>query len=156
MSSPLLWIMLCCLAGLGLASVRRIPEGKVYSLRRLGGQTRIVGAGTRFLVPLVERVAHKISLTGSALAIDGNFASGERYRGALYFQVLDPERADRIIETVDALLRDRAASRLAGNDVPADAAQRRGWLKQALNDEVRERGLIVTRVDLQRAEPTLS
>lgn len=153
MSSPLLWIMLCCLAGLGLASVRRIPEGQVYSLRRLGGQTRIVGAGTRFLVPLIERVAHKISLTGSALALDGSFASGERYRGALYFQVIDPARADRVIENVDSLLRDRAKSRLAGDDVPGDAVQRRSWLKQSLNDEVRERGLLVTRVDLQRADP---
>lgn len=156
MSAPLVWIMLCCLAGLGLASVRRIPEGKVYSLRRLGGQTRIVGAGTHFLLPLIERVVHKISLTGSALAFDGTDAAGEGYRGALYFQVLDPERADRIIETVDTLLRECAANRLAGADVPADAAQRRHWLKQALNEEVRERGLLVTRVELQHVEPARS
>ena len=153
MSAPLLWIMLVCLAGLGLASVRRIPEGKVYSLRRLDGQTRFIGAGTHFLVPLFERVAHEISLTGSALAFHGRAAAGEALHGSLYFQVIVPARADRIIETVDTLLRERAIARLADADLPADPLQRRHWLKQTLNEDVRERGLLVTRVELQRGEP---
>ena len=152
MLSPLLWIMLCSLVALAIASVRRIPEGQVYSLRRVDGQTRIVGAGMHFLLPLIERVSHKISLTGSALPIEGALGSGERYRGALYFQVLDPARADIVIESVDQLLRDRALLMLAGNDVPADAGERRTWLKQTLNAEVRERGLLVTRVDLRGGE----
>jgi len=101
----------------------------------------------------LERVAHEISLTGSALAFEGTAASGESCRGALYFQVIDPARADGIIETVDALLRERALSRLADADLPADPTECRRWLKQALNADVRERGLLVTRVDLQRGEP---
>ncbi len=152
MLSPLLWIMLCSLVALAIASVRRIPEGQVYSLRRVDGQTRIVGAGMHFLLPLIERVSHKISLTGSALAIEGVSGSGERYRGALYFQVLDPARADIVIESVDQLLRERAQQLLADDDAPADAGERRGWLKHKLNGEVRERGLLVTRVELRPGE----
>ncbi|MBN8480847.1 MAG: hypothetical protein J0L88_04565 [Xanthomonadales bacterium] len=152
MSSPVLWIMLCMLIALAIASVRRIPEGQVYSLRRVDGQTRFVGAGTRFLLPLLERVSHKISLTGSALAIDGMRAAGEPWRGALYFQVVDPARADRIIESVDGLLRESARALLARVDAPADAAECRHWLKQTLNAEVRERGLLVTRIELRPAD----
>ncbi len=152
MSSPILWIMLCMLVALAIASVRRIPEGQVYSLRRVDGQTRFVGAGMHFLLPLIERVSHKISLTGSALAIDGASASGVPWRGALYFQVVDPARADFVIESVDAWLRETARALLARSDAPTEAGERRQWLKQALNAEVRERGLLVTRVELRPAD----
>ena len=152
MPSPLFWLMLGTLVALAIASVRRIPEGQVYSLRRVGGQTRIVGAGMHFLLPLVERVSHKISLTGSALPIDGALASGESVRGALYFQVLDPARADIVIESVDQLLRETTRRMLARDDAPSDSSEQRGWLKQKLNAEFRERGLLVTRVDLRTAD----
>lgn len=151
MSLSVLTIAAVSIALLVIASVRRIPEGTVYSLRRIGGQTRIVGAGTRFLLPLVERVSHKISLTGSALEVAGAFGSGEAYQGSLYFQVLDPQRADRVIESIDSLLRERAEHLLASNATPADPGERRLWLKQNLNAEVSDRGLLVTRVDLRAA-----
>jgi regulator of protease activity HflC (stomatin/prohibitin superfamily) len=151
MSVSVWFIAILAIALLAAASVRRIPEGTVYSLRRLGGQTRIVGSGTRFVLPLVERVSHKISLTGSALEVNGEFASGEPYKAALYFQVLDPQRADHVIESIDRQLRERAVDLLASNDTPIDPAARRLWLKQNLNAEVGERGLLVTRVDLRAA-----
>ena len=37
MPSPLFWLMLGTLVALAIASVRRIPEGQVYSLRRVVG-----------------------------------------------------------------------------------------------------------------------
>ena len=156
MMSPLLWIMLCIVVALAIASVRRIPEGQVYSLRRLDGQTRIVGAGMHFLLPLLERVSHKISLTGSALALEGATTAGERYRGALYFQDIDPARADVVIDSADSLLRDRASSLLDAREAPTDLGERRAWLKQALNAGLRERGLLVTRVELRASEPGTS
>ena len=47
MSAPMLWLtlLLCAAATLFLASVRRIPEGHAYTLRRVGGHMRTVGAG---------------------------------------------------------------------------------------------------------------
>lgn len=153
MMSPLLWIMLCIVVALAIASVRRIPEGQVYSLRRFDGQTRIVGAGMHFLLPLLERVSHKISLTGSALSLEGATSAGERYRGALYFQVIDPARADGVIDRADALLREHACRLIDGREAPVDLGERRAWLKQSLNDGLRERGLLVTRVELRASEP---
>ena len=151
MSASLMSLMVFSLAALAVASVRRIPEGQVYSLRRVGGQIRIVGAGTHFLLPLIERVSHKISLTGTALKLEGALSSGEGYRGALYFQVLDPARADVVIESVDQLLIERSQVLLSSAELPTETAERRRWLKQTLNSEVHERGLLVTRVELHAA-----
>ena len=55
MHAPLLWLMLLCvIAALVAISVRRIPEGHAYTLRRVGGQMRTVGAGLHLVLPLIE------------------------------------------------------------------------------------------------------
>lgn len=151
MSASIVLAILVSLVVLAMASIRRIPEGKVYSLRRIGGQTRLLGAGTHFTLPLIERVLHKISLTGSSVEMQGAMGTGESYNASLYFQVLDPQRAEQVIESVDNMLRERATHLLASAATPVDLAERRQWLKQNLNAEMRERGLLVTRVDLRAA-----
>ncbi len=151
MSIPMLPISLLALTTLVAMCVRRIPEGQVYSLRRFGGQTRFVGAGTHFILPLFERISHKMSLAGSRIEVSAALRSGKDCLASVYFQVLDPQRADHVIESVDALLSARAADLLASETMPVDQLERRLWLKQTLNNEVRERGLLVTRIDLREA-----
>lgn len=143
--------MLVSVAILAAVCVRRIPEGQVYSLRRFGGHTRFIGAGMHFMLPLIERVSHKMSLTGSSIEVTGSLSNGENYEASVFFQVLDPQRADQVIDCVDALLIDQATRLLAGDSVPTETAERRLWLKQGLNSEVRERGLLVTRIELRNA-----
>jgi regulator of protease activity HflC (stomatin/prohibitin superfamily) len=139
---------LAAIAVLAFASIRRIPEGQVYTLRRVGGHTRVMHSGMHFMLPLLERVAHKISLTGANVPVDGLADSSRQYRGLVYFQVLDPARADRVIDTVDGLLQSRTRSLFADASLPESSDGRRQWLKQSLNSDMRERGLLVTRVDL--------
>jgi len=139
---------LVAIAVLVFASIRRIPEGQVYTLRRVGGHTRVMHSGMHFMVPIVERVAHKISLTGSNVPVDGLVAADQQYRGIVYFQVLDPARADRVIDGIDGLLQERTRSLFADASLPESSDGRRQWLKQSLNSDIRERGLLVTRVDL--------
>jgi regulator of protease activity HflC (stomatin/prohibitin superfamily) len=151
MLSPFIWTFLGAAALLAVLSIRRIPVGQVYTLRRLGGRTRVLPSGMHVVVPLIERVAHKISLTGSSLAFEDAAGDGRRVSGAVYFQVLDPQRADAVIEQVDDLLRARTSELLHQPALPDNLAERRTWLKQTLNSELRERGLLVTRIDLAEA-----
>lgn len=151
MTYQMIWISVLSLVALAGICVRRIPEGQVYSLRRFGGNTRFVGAGTHFVLPLIERVSHKMSLAGSRIDVRAALGSGEDCQASVYFQVLDPQRADHVIESVDTLLRERAADLLASDAIPSDPLERRLWLKQSLNTEVRDRGLLVTRIDLRSA-----
>ena len=146
---PLLW-MLCIAAVVALAasSVLRIPEGQVYALRRLGGHMRRVGPGTHFVLPLVERIARKIDLAGTSLAIDGLERDGASLRVTLYYQVLDVERADRLLDDLPAMLRERTRNLVATGDFPLAVETRSRWLRQMLNAELRQRGVFVARVDL--------
>ena len=149
MSNQFFWMSVLSLVAFAAVCVRRIPEGQVYSLRRVDGNTRFVGAGMHFVLPLIERVSHKMSLAGSRIEIPAMLGSGEKCEASLYFQVLDPQRADHVIESVDSLLRARASELLGSKAIPSDPLERRLWLKQSLNAEVRERGLLVTRIDLR-------
>jgi regulator of protease activity HflC (stomatin/prohibitin superfamily) len=152
MFSPIILTALCALALLVVASVRRIPEGHVYTFRRVGGHVRIVGAGTHLMMPLVERVTHKISLAGAAVAVEGLARDGQGFRSVVYFQVLDPERAEVVIEDVEELLRTGTHRLFADGGLPASVEERRQWLKQSLNAELRQRGLLIARVDLAAEE----
>lgn len=151
MLSPMIIVAVCILAAAAVASIRRIPEGQVVSLRRPGGHVRILGSGTHLVVPLVERVAHRISLAGNTLAFDVRI-DAQAWHGTVYYQVLDPERAEAVIDDVDSWLRSTSAERLADPALPDSTSERRLWLKRSLNSEAADRGLLVTRVDLSTAD----
>lgn len=148
MLSPIVFATLTVALLLVLASIRRIPEGHVYALRRMGGHVRIVGSGTHLVVPLVERVARKISLAGAAVPVEGLERDGQHFRSVVYFQVLDPERANLVLEDVEDVLRHATEHLFAQPELPQAADARRAWLKQSLNARLRDDGLLIARVDL--------
>ena len=152
MLPPIIFAALCLFALLAAASIRRIPEGHVYTLRRMGGHVRVVGSGTHLIVPWVERVAQKINLAGAVVSVD-RLADGDLHeRATVYFQILDPQRAEVVIADVELRLQE-SARRLYTDAPPAETREaRRQWLKQALNAEMREHGLLIARVDLRPAD----
>lgn len=134
------------LAVLAAMSVRRIPEGHVYTLRRLGRPaSRLLMPGVHMVWPLLERIAHKISLGGRTLSLQGPDTQPAR----VYWQVLDPARAEAVIERADALIGDELNG-LWPRFVDIDTPLRCQQLKQQLNMSLRPRGLMITRVDLDQ------
>src|SRR5690348_18440580 len=123
-SSLTIAVILMLTAATAALSIKRIPEGQVYTLRRLGKPAGILTAGTHVVVPLVERIAHKISITGYTLAVDERMEpphpAVQTLRGRIWWQVLDPERADTVI---------RSEERRVGNacryERPADVQRNR-------------------------------
>ncbi|UXI68485.1 SPFH domain-containing protein [Tahibacter amnicola] len=153
MSPNTIFALFCVLALLAFLSVKRIPEGTVYTLRRFDGHARTLKPGTHVVVPLVERVVHRIPLTGCELAVNEQIVldgTPRQLKGQLYWQVLDPERADTMIDRADELIRIRALNAMRDVDAPAHESfdLRNARLKRALNDNLRDRGVVVTRVQL--------
>lgn len=146
MLPPILLFALCALAILAFASVRRVPEGQVHTFRRVGGQQRIVGSGTHFVLPLLERLARKTSLAGSSVGVDGLQHDGRRWRAEVWFQVIDPAVAGGVLDEVEEVV--RTATRGCFAAAADTGLEARIALKRALNGQLRERGLLVARVDL--------
>jgi len=144
MHAPLPWLMLLCVVmALIAVSIRRIPEGHAYTLRRVGGQMRTLGAGLHLVVPLIERVAHKIRLLNNVVDVQTHALNGR-----VYFQVLDAGRADGVIDAMADMLRQRIPELAASTCTEADLAARNLHLKAELNRDFSERGVLITRVQL--------
>lgn len=147
-----LTLTLILVAALGAIAVKRVPVGQVHSLYRYGKPIRLLQPGTHVVLPLVDRVGHRIDLGGRTLRFDAS-ATTQSLHGTVYWQVLEPERADAVIEEADQLIRrsvlDALDTDAANQDEPRrDVAAR---LKTRLNRHLRERGMMVTRVELEAA-----
>ena len=145
MLTPML-VLLIGVVLAALACVRRIPEGHAYTLRRVGGHMRTIGAGTHIVLPLLERVAHRIRLLGNVVTFQRLQVAQQRYSGSIYYQVLDAERADAVIDNVDNLVCGSLCGLLDGTS--EDEAGRNARLKSGLNRQLRDQGLLITRVQI--------
>lgn len=140
-------------AALLASAIRHVPMGQVYSLHRRGKPARLLQPGLHMVLPGLERVANKIQLGGQTLRFEGPLVDADDVRGTVYWQVLEPERADVVFGQVDQLIRRGARDALRGA-VEVDHVDRRDLgmrLKQTLNSSLRERGMMVTRVELDAA-----
>lgn len=141
------------LFGLSASAIRRVPTGQVVSVYRHGKPRRLLQAGTHVLVPGLDRIGHRIDLGGQVLRFQEPMPDAHDVRGTVYWQVLEPERADAVIEEADQLIRGGALAALREEPavVEADRRDLGARLKQAMNKALRERGVMVTRVELDVA-----
>ncbi|MEO5812383.1 MAG: hypothetical protein ABIU96_09135 [Rhodanobacter sp.] len=132
-------------------ALKRVPDGHVYSLHRGDHPLRLLQPGLHLIVPGLDRIAHRIDLSGQTLRFDEPAADAPALRGTVYWQVLEPERADAVMGEMEQLIRRGALDAL--HTEPATARSNRHDLgrrvKQQLNHSLRQRGMMVTRVDLE-------
>lgn len=136
---------------LALFSLKRIPAGQAYTVHRFGRYCRTLSSGVHWILPLVERVAHRVSLTGRALRIEPQaLAAGganAAVRGTVWYQVLDPERVDSEFDHLDdvVLTEVRSALRRLDDSESAGACSLNDALKLEANGELRQHGVVITR-----------
>ena len=109
--------------------------------------------GHDMLVPGLDRVGHRINLGGQVLEFREPLPNAHDVRGTVYWQVLEPERADAVIDQADQLIRGGALAALREDPAAAEADRRDlgARLKLAMNQALRDRGVMVTRVELDFA-----
>ncbi|MFK2902476.1 hypothetical protein ISP17_00760 [Dyella ginsengisoli] len=145
--------LVVALAGFAASAMRRVPAGQVYSLYRRGKPLRLLQPGTHWVLPGLDRIGHRIDLAGQVLRFEQPQTDSHELRGTVYWQVLEPERADAVIDEAAQLIRRSALDALSVEPTPT-AADRRDLgtrMKQAINGVLRERGVMVTRVELEIA-----
>lgn len=148
-----LFALALVLFGLSASAIRRVPAGQVVSVYRHGKPRRLLQAGTHVVVPGLDRIGHRIDLGGQVLRFQEPMADAHDVRGTVYWQVLEPERADAVIDQADQLIRGGALAALREEPamIEADRRDLGARLKQAMNKALRERGVMVTRVELDVA-----
>lgn len=151
----LLFVLFGLGAGLAVASLRRIPEDTVCTVHRFGRYVRTLTPGLRFTLPFVDHIAHRVRLVGHQVELRAA-AAGEPASacGAVYYQILEPERAGDLLDDVDGWVEREASRHLAALALSApgqDAPMLGNLLKSELNQQLATHGLRITRCQLQRA-----
>lgn len=148
MISTALWLPILIASVAGMLSVRYIPQGKAYVLRRPGGHLRALPSGLHFALPVLERTSRKVSLTGSCVMLKGVGVHQRPVDARIYYQILDAVRAHAIIDQLDAMLRARTATLMEACE-PVEAMRLAVPIKEQLNEHLRGHGVLVTRVELR-------
>ena len=83
--------------GLGLG-VRTVPQGQVWTVEKFGAYTRLMQPGLNMMLPLVERVGHKMNVQEIVLdipeqAVITRDTAAVVVDGIMYYRVLDPAKA---------------------------------------------------------------
>ena len=151
--NALITLVVLALIATFVAAIKRVPADQVHSLYRRGKPYRLLQPGTHMSLPLIDRVEHRINLSGQVLRFEELLADAHDVRGTVYWQVLEPERADAVIDQADQLIRRGALAALRDEPeaLQADRRDLNTRLKQAMNNGLRERGMMVTRVELEFA-----
>ncbi len=154
-------MMIALMSALGavlvIASLRRVPEDTVCTVHRFGRYARTLTPGLRFTLPFVDKIAHRVRLVGHQIDLPPQrLDDGHAARAAVYYQILDPERAGEALADVDALVGREAQARLAAiaSDavVPTDGAALDTRLRTELNRRFDALGLRITRCQVRLAQ----
>ena len=151
--NALITLVVLTLIATFVAAIKRVPADQVHSLYRRGKPYRLLQPGTHMSLPLIDRIEHRINLSGQVLRFEEPLADAHDVRGTVYWQVLEPERADAVIDQADQLIRGGALAALREDPAAAEADRRDlgARLKLAMNQALRDRGVMVTRVELDFA-----
>ncbi len=142
-------LVLLLLPLLVLAGLRYVPEDTALTVHRFGRYARTLSPGLRFTVPVLDRIAHRVRLVGHQVEVPvrGEAAA----RAAVYYQILEPQRAGNALDHVDTLVEQHAIealSSLAAADGQDSAELIASRLKRELNEGLAALGLRVTRCNL--------
>jgi regulator of protease activity HflC (stomatin/prohibitin superfamily) len=89
--------------------VRIVPQGYNYTVERFGRYSRTLGAGLGLIVPLFDRIGHKVNVMEQVLDIPSQEAitkdnAGVRIDAAAFYQILDAAKARYEVASLDDAL----------------------------------------------------
>lgn len=81
-----------------ISSVKSVPQGYEYTVERFGRFTHILKPGLNIIVPLVDRVGHKINMMENVLDVPSQEVITKdnamiKVDGVVFFQVLEADKA---------------------------------------------------------------
>lgn len=79
-------------------AVRSIPQGREYTVERFGRYTRTLSPGLRFIVPVFDRIGHKLNMMETVLDVPSQEVITRdnamvKVNGIVFFQVMDAAKA---------------------------------------------------------------
>ena len=140
--------------------VRIVPQSEKHVVERFGRLRSVLGPGINFIVPFLDRVAHKISVlerqlpnaTQDAITADNVLVKVET---SVFYRITEPEKTVYRIRDVDAAIATTVAGivraeigKMDLDEVQANRSQLIATIKASVEDAVDDWGIEVTRAEI--------
>lgn len=141
-------------------AVRIVPQSQKFVVERFGRLRTVLGPGINFLVPYVDRVAHRISIlerqlptaTQDAITADNVLVKVET---SVFYRITEPEKTVYRIRDVDAAIATTVAGivrseigKLELDQVQSNRTQLIGQIREHVHAMVDDWGIEVTRAEI--------
>jgi regulator of protease activity HflC (stomatin/prohibitin superfamily) len=140
--------------------VRIVPQSQKHVVERFGRLKAVLGPGVNFVVPFVDRVAHKISIlerqlptaTQDAITADNVLVKVET---SVFYRITEPEKTVYRIRDVDGAIATTVAGivrseigKLELDQVQSNRTQLIGQIREHVHAMVDDWGIEVTRTEI--------
>lgn len=149
------FIILCIFLG-----IRIVPQSEKHVVERFGRLRSVLGPGINFIVPFLDKVAHKISIlerqlpnaSQDAITSDNVLVQVET---SVFYRILEPEKTVYRIRDVDAAIATTVTGivragigKMELDEVQSNRAQLITQIKELVEDAVDDWGIEVTRAEI--------
>ena len=157
----IVWLLLAALIVICiLLGVRIVPQSMKFVVERFGRLRSVLGPGINFIVPFLDRVAHKISIlerqlpthSQDAITADNVLVQVET---SVFYRIIEPEKTVYRIRDVDAAIATTVAGivraeigKMELDEVQSNRAQLIVQIKKLVEDAVDNWGIEVTRAEI--------
>ncbi|MFZ7092167.1 SPFH domain-containing protein [Primorskyibacter sp. 2E233] len=140
--------------------VRIVPQSEKHVVERFGRLRSVLGPGINFIVPFLDKVAHKISILERQLPTASQDAITRdnvlvQVDTSVFYRIIEPEKTVYRIRDVDAAIATTVAGIVRANigqmdldEVQANRAQLIQTIKLSVEDAVDDWGIEVTRAEI--------
>ena len=162
----LVLVVLAAVVCLGIAlGVRTVPQGQVWTVERFGAFVRLLQPGLNLLIPVVERVGHRMNVQEIVLDIPEQAVitrdnAAVTVDGIMYYRVLDPGKAaygaQNLVQALTSMAMTNIRSVIGAMDLDAALSGREeinAKLLVTLDHATSPWGVKVSRVELRKIEP---
>ncbi len=140
--------------------VRIVPQAEKFVVERFGRLHAVLGPGINFIVPFLDRVAHRISVlerqlptaSQDAITSDNVLVQVET---SVFYRIVEPEKTVYRIRDVDAAIATTVAGivraeigKMELDEVQSNRAQLITTIKSFVEDAVDDWGIQVTRAEI--------
>ncbi|MBU2959629.1 SPFH/Band 7/PHB domain protein [Citreicella sp. C3M06] len=148
-------LILCVFLG-----VRIVSQSEKHVVERFGRLRAVLGPGINFIVPFLDRVAHKVSIlerqlptaSQDAITADNVLVQVET---SVFYRILEPEKTVYRIRDVDAAIATTVAGivraeigKMELDEVQSNRAALISTIKTSVEDQVDDWGIEVTRAEI--------
>ncbi len=140
--------------------VRIVPQSMKYVVERFGRLQTVLGPGINFIVPFLDRVAHKVSILERQLPTMAQDAITKdnvlvQVDTSVFYRILEPERTVYRIRDIDGAIQTTVAGivraeigKMDLDEVQANRSQLITQIKASVEDAVDSWGIEVTRAEI--------